>query len=178
MADTTAPVTDRPTVLHSAALTGCPDLDFADVQLFRLPPDASADPADWCRRIFDVRNMPLLVKALMAVRQAMVLLIGVRPASRDVFAVTAINGPEALIVERDQHLDFWLGVAVDQDRGLLQATTCVTLHGWRGRLYFLPVRVLHPVVFRSMIAAAIRRSSPGPDGGLPRAARLSPRPHK
>ncbi|MGI8414631.1 MAG: hypothetical protein ACR2P2_00165 [Nakamurella sp.] len=55
-------------------------------------------------------------------------------------------------------LDFWLGVPVDADRGLLQATTCVTLRGWRGRLYFLPVRWLRPVVFRSMIAAAIRRN--------------------
>lgn len=174
MAEPTASVADQPAVLHSAALSGCPDPDFADVQLFRLPADAPTDPADWARRIFQPRNVPLWVKALMAVRQAMVLLIGVRPAGRDVFTVDAVNGPEALIVERDRHLDFWLGVAVDPHRGLLQATTCVTLHGWRGRLYFLPVRLLHPVVFRSMIAAAIRRIGVSQH----RSAGLSRRPHK
>jgi hypothetical protein len=33
----------------------------------------------------------------------------------------------------------------------------VTLKGWRGRLYFVPVRLLHDAVTRSMMAAAVRR---------------------
>jgi hypothetical protein len=36
-------------------------------------------------------------------------------------------------------------------------TTAVQLKGWRGRLYFLPVRFGHDQITRSMMAAAGRR---------------------
>jgi hypothetical protein len=40
---------------------------------------------------------------------------------------------------------------------MLRVTTAVWLHGWRGRLYFAPVAVLHDPVTRSMMRRAIRR---------------------
>ncbi len=49
-------------------------------------------------------------------------------------------------------------MAADGDAGLLRCVTTVRLHGWRGRLYFLPVRLLHDPVTPAMMQAAVRRS--------------------
>jgi hypothetical protein len=149
-------------VLHSAAQQSCPDPDFADAHLFTLPAGSSGDPAKWARRIFDLPRSLWWVKGLMVVRTALVPLIGVRPPTDlAAFDVDEVHGCEALIVKRDRHLDWWAAVAVDTERNLLQVTTFVKLHGWRGRLYFAPVRVLHRPVLRSMIAAATRRAPAG-----------------
>jgi len=41
-------------------------------------------------------------------------------------------------------------------------TTAVWLHGWRGRLYFAPVSVLHDPITRSMMRRAVRRTASRP----------------
>jgi hypothetical protein len=46
---------------------------------------------------------------------------------------------------------------VAAEPGLVHVTTAVMLKGWRGRLYFMPVRLLHDAVSRSMMATAARR---------------------
>jgi len=149
-------------VLHSAAQRSCPNPDFADAHLFTLPAGSSGDPAEWARRVFDLPRSLWWVKGLMAVRTALVRLIGVRPSNDlSAFDIDEVRGCEALIVKHDRHLDLWAAVAVDTERNLLQVTTFVKLHGWRGRLYFAPVRVLHSPVLRAMIAAAIRRAAGG-----------------
>ena len=48
-------------------------------------------------------------------------------------------------------------MGIDTDRRLLRITTAVRLHGWRGRLYFAPVSVLHPLVTRAMASRAAAR---------------------
>jgi hypothetical protein len=70
-------------------------------------------------------------------------------------AVDRVVGDEAIIDTDDRHLRFV--AAVSTGAGLVHVTTAVTLKGWRGRLYFVPVRLLHDAVTRSMMAAAVRR---------------------
>ena len=147
-------------VFRSLALDSLPAPDFADVALLRVPAELGeqwrADPARAARAVF-TKQMPVGVKVLMGLRQKLVRVIGVSPAPRDIFRVTAVVGPEALIAFDDTHLDFRVGVAVEQ--GLLRVTTAVRLKGWRGRLYFAPVRQLHPMITRAMMRSAIRRAS-------------------
>ena len=140
----------------SLALDALPRLDWADVVILSLPDDAPVDLAVWAEEIFRVRSAPLWVKTLLAARQAVVALIGIRRAQSDIFTVREVRGEEALIVAEDRHLDFAVGVGVDPNRMLLRLTTAVQLHGWRGRLYFLPVRILHDPVTRAMIRRAVR----------------------
>ena len=83
-------------------------------------------------------------------------LLGIPQAASDVFAIRDQHDEEVLLAADDRHLDFRCAVAVDQVARLLRVTTTVRLHGWRGRVYFLPVRVLHPIVVRAMIRAAGR----------------------
>ena len=52
---------------------------------------------------------------------------------------------------------FRVGVGVDAQGGLVRVTTVVRLKGWRGRLYFLPVRLLHSMVVHALLRAACQR---------------------
>jgi hypothetical protein len=83
-------------------------------------------------------------------------LIGVQPSPASVFDVDKVDGEEALISADDSHLDFRAAVGIDPEGRLLRVTTTVRLHGWRGRLYFLPVGMLHNPVTRSMTKRAVR----------------------
>lgn len=149
-----APIT--PT-FSSLALLEMPRPDFVEVMAVPLPPGASNDPAWWARAIFG-GPQPAAVEALMRLRQAVVPLLGLRPSPPDTFAVREVVGQEALMVAHEAHLDFRCAVGVDPTSRLLRVTTVVRLHGWRGRVYFAPVRLLHPSIERAMIRAALRRS--------------------
>lgn len=143
----------------SLALHDIPVPDFAEAIIVPLPPGATTDPRVWAGSIFSVTSAPGWVKALFGVREIAVRVLGIPPAPRDVFDVREVLGEEALIATDDRHLDFRVGVAVDVDAGLVRVTTVVRLHGWRGRLYFAPVRYLHQPVLRAMLGRALRRST-------------------
>ena len=140
----------------SLALADIPAPDFADVAVGVLPAGATDDPAVWARTMFSVRAMPGWVRAAMGVRQLLAPLIGVPRAPRDVFRVRYEGGDEATISVDDVHLDFRVGVAVDTETRLVRVTTATRLKGWRGRLYFAPVRLGHSVVVHSMLARSQR----------------------
>lgn len=141
----------------SLALRDIPHPDFADAAIASLPEGTPTDPEIWAREAFSVSGMPRWVVAALAARQLLVPLLGIPEAPDDTFAVRERVGDEVLISADDRHLDFRCAVAVDSVARLLRVTTAVRLHGWRGRLYFAPVRLLHPVVVQAMIRRAGRR---------------------
>ncbi|MEU5863161.1 DUF2867 domain-containing protein [Nonomuraea sp. NPDC047529] len=147
----------RTPVYWSSALEDIPAPDYADMIVGVLPPRATDDPRDWAKTIFSIRSMPRWITAAMGLRQAIVPLIGIPRAPRDVFRVGRVEGDEALIAADDRHLDFRCGVGVDREARLVRVTTTVRLKGWRGRLYFWPVRLVHPIVVRAMLRSAQRR---------------------
>ncbi len=133
--------------------------DFADAVIVAIPesPHPIVDsPEWWARQVFSVRSAPAWVTFLLGLRQLLVGLIGINRATEGVFDIAREEGNEALISTDDTHLDFRAAVAIYPERRLLQVTTVVRLHGWRGRLYFLPVSVLHGPVTRSMAKRAVR----------------------
>ncbi len=140
----------------SLALRDIPCPDYVHTVIVPLDEHGSTDPAAWARRLFSLRDMPRWVVAAMAVRQALVPMIGVRRAPRDVFGIREVADDEALVAADDHHLDFRCAVAVDEHTRMLRVTTTVRLHNARGRLYFLPVRLAHPLVMRSMLRSTAR----------------------
>jgi hypothetical protein len=144
----------------SLALASIPVPDYADVIVLPVPAGSPVEPRLWAETIFSGAVVPPWVKWLMGIRQTLVTLIGLKPAPKDIFAVARVVGEEALISADDKHLDFRCGVALDASGMLLRVTTAVRLKGWRGRLYFLPVRILHPLVVHAMMARAIRVLAP------------------
>jgi hypothetical protein len=152
---------DRPgdPVFRSTAFDDIPEPDFADVVVVSIPATShpiNDNPAWWADRVFNVRSMPRWIVFLLGLRQLAVRLIGVERAPSSVFDVKAVEGEEALIAADDKHLDFRAGVAVDISQRLLRVTTVVRFNGWRGRLYFIPVGLLHDPITRSMARRAVR----------------------
>ena len=147
---------------RSLALDAIPRPDHVDVVAVTLPAGATTDPAEWTATIFSIASTPIWVRLLFGLRQLLVPLIGVRPGvPGTAFAVRRVVGEEALVEASDRHLDFAAGIGVDEERRLVRLVTVVRLHGWRGRLYFAPVALVHPAVVRSMLRRAARRLAPG-----------------
>ena len=144
------------TATWSLALRDIPRPDYASVAIVPIEPSGSVDPAAWARRIFSVRDMPLWIKAAFGVRQALVPLLGIERSPAGIFAIRELADDEVLVAADDTHLDFRCAIAIDEQTRVLCVTTTVRLHGTRGRIYFWPVRLAHPIVMRSMIRAAGR----------------------
>jgi hypothetical protein len=143
----------------SLALTAIPDPDYADMSIAVLPAHASADPAAWARNLFSFRTMPRWVLLALLLRQLVSPLLGIPRASREVFSVKTVVGDEALIAIDDGHLDFAVAVGVDEQRNIVRVVTTVRIKNRRGRLYFLPVRLAHPIVVQSMLKRSRRLMS-------------------
>lgn len=154
-------MTDDAPAFRSLALDEVPRPDHVDVIAVPLPAGASTDPSVWARTLFSIDSTPVWVRLAFGLRQLLVPLIGVPRGDPDtVFVVRRVVGEEALLVASDRHLDFACGVGVDAARRLVRVTTTVRLHGWRGRLYFAPVGLVHPMVVRAMLRRAARRLTP------------------
>ena len=139
----------------SACYELMPTPDWASTTTIAVPDGAAHDAAGWARAIFQVRSARTWVKALMAAREVAARILRIPPGDPGMLTVSQVRDGEALIVTDDRHLRFVAGVRADER--LLHVTTVVTFKGWRGRLYFLPVRLLHDSVTRSMMQAAARR---------------------
>lgn len=149
-------ITGQPS-FWSLALRDIPQPDYLAVIAVPLPAGTSDDAGVWAEELFAIASMPVWVRLAMGLRQALVPLLGLRPAPRDTFRVHEVVGDEALIAADDAHLDFRCGVGVDRDTQLVRVTTAVRLNGRRGRLYFAPVQLAHPVVMMSMLRSTRRR---------------------
>ncbi len=146
-------------VFRSTAFDDIPQPDFADVVVVAIPDTAYPiidDPEWWAEQVFSLRSMPRWIVMLLGLRQLLVRLIGVKRAPSSVFDVRSVVGEEALIAADDIHLDFRAGVAVDVGQRLLRVTTVVRFYGWRGRVYFIPVGLLHDPITRAMAKRAVR----------------------
>jgi hypothetical protein len=139
----------------SVAYELIPRPDWASTTTIAVPDGTAHDSRAWAERIFDRRSVPTVVKALFVLRQVVVPLLGIPVAGSSALAVSGVRGDEAVIDTDDRHLHFVAGVKAEPH--LLHVTTAVTLKGWRGRLYFLPVRFLHDQITRSMMRAAAGR---------------------
>ncbi len=119
-------------------------------------PDAEAHTAqEWAQAIFDIRALPAWVKGLGAARAVVAKALQLPRGNQSMLTVDRVIDGEAVIDTDDRHLRFVAGVRTEP--GLVHVTTAVALKGWRGKLYFAPVRVLHDPVTRSMMTAAAKR---------------------
>ena len=141
----------------SVAYQVMPWPDWAATTTVTVTDGSARDAAGWAETIFAVQSVPLWVRTLFGAREVVAQLLRIPPGRPGMLAVREVRDGEALIDTDDQHLRFVAGVRAD-DR-LLHVTTAVQLKGWRGQLYFLPVRFLHDQITRSMMAAAARRSA-------------------
>jgi hypothetical protein len=135
--------------------TALPRVDHADAVAVVRRPGTPHDPQVWADALF--HDVPRWVGASMAVRDSLVGLVGIARSGPGSFATLARRTDEVLLGSDEEHLDFRASVLVERDRVVL--STVVTLHGPRGRMYFGPVRLVHPVAVRAMLTRAAHRLS-------------------
>jgi hypothetical protein len=142
---------------RSMALRELPKPDFVDLAAVALPPRATTDPVTWAEALFAAESWPVWMRLAFRLREVLVPLVGIGKGDPAVFKVQATAGDEALIRADEAHLDFRAAVGVDTDQALVRVTTVVKLNGWRGRLYFAPVKLVHPIMVQAMLRRAALR---------------------
>jgi hypothetical protein len=130
-----------------------PRTDFEDAWQVPLVAGVTRDPADWADATF--RDAPAWVTGLLGLRNALVGLVGIARGDRSSFATVARTDHELLLGTDAGHLDFRASLLVGDETVTLSTVTIV--HNARGRLYLLPVRLIHPAVVRGMLTRAARR---------------------
>lgn len=154
--------TDDGPPIRSAAIEACPNADVIDIQAVPLVEGVESDPVWWAGQIFHPQSLSPAVGALFALRRLLVPFIGVPThtgeSMKSVFKVDQVLDDEAVIERHERHLSFWCAVRISHEQPLLVVTTVVKLHGWRGRVYWLPVGSLHAPVTRTMMRRAIART--------------------
>jgi Protein of unknown function (DUF2867) len=143
----------------SAAYDLMPSPDWASTTTIAAPNATEYTPEQWARAIFGTAALPSWIKSLLALRAVAAALLRLPQADPAMLAVDRVTGDEAIIDTDDRHLHFV--AAVGTQPGLVHVTTAVRLKGWRGRVYFVPVRLLHDPVTRSMMASAANQLAAG-----------------
>ncbi|MCP2635476.1 DUF2867 domain-containing protein [Microbacterium sp. HD4P20] len=150
-----APASRTP-LLRASAIRG----DWTSRQRQPVTADACADPAVWTAALFHEPSATMT--AVLAVRDRLVALVALRPASRDSFRVLARNEDEVLVGSDDRHLDFRASVRCT--RHTVDVVTFVEVHNLLGRLYLMPVRIVHSTIVRGMLRRAAKRLDPARRG--------------
>lgn len=126
----------------------------------------SATPA-WVDRLMSIRNRAVIALGLKDLG-TLAQFDPAKPASAyqpgervGIFTLIANGADEALLGDRDKHLDVVLSVhkAAGPEGGVAQVTvtTVVHVHNWLGRLYMLPVTPMHWIIAPTVLKAIGRR---------------------
>ena len=134
-------------------LGALPRVDWADAYAVGDVDGLPDDPQAWADAVF--RGPPTWVGALLALREALVGVVGIERAGSRAFDTVARTETEVLLGIDQGHLDFRASVRREPDRVVV--TTVVQVHNRRGRAYSSVVRRLHPTVVRTMLTRARAR---------------------
>jgi hypothetical protein len=144
---------DRPAVgrLRDERLTR---IDACDSWSVHLTPRDDESPDAWVVAVLG--RPPGWIRAAMSARDAIARRAHLRTLPPDPpetgFPVLRRYQDEIVLGVDDRHLDFRIGVRVDRKR--VRVTTAVQLNNRLGRLYWAIVRLVHPLVVRSLLARA------------------------
>ncbi|HEY5788641.1 MAG TPA: DUF2867 domain-containing protein [Microlunatus sp.] len=139
-----------------------PRVDWSDAFTVAGPVGGRIDPHVWADAIF--HNAPGWVRGLLAVRQSIVVLVGIDRGRPDTFATRRSSDDEILLGTDERHLSFRASVLSLSDRVVL--STVVQIHNRRGRAYFAVVRLIHPLIVRAVLRRAARYLSTNHQGVL------------
>jgi Protein of unknown function (DUF2867) len=125
-------------------------VDYADAFAVALPEGAPRDPEQLARRVLEWPP-PLWVRSAMAIRNAVVLPLGLKaPRSAcEGFPLLDRDEREIVLGLDDRHLDFRASILVEGDTVVV--STRVRFNNALGRAYFAPVRIAHPFVVKAMM---------------------------
>ena len=122
-----------------------PGHQFADAFMIAAPAGIDAIAAT---KLAFARS-PLWIKALMAMRDGLGSLVGLKPAPAGGFPVIRESAGEVLLGFDDRHLDFRVLVRIADGQAVL--TTIVHWHNGWGRAYLRLIMPFHRVIAARML---------------------------
>ncbi len=140
----------------SAAFERIPRPDWASTTTVAVSDATQCTAEQWAKAIFDLSALPSWVRGLFALRALAAAALRLPQGDPAMLAVDSVVGDEAIIDTDDRHLRFVAAVGTEPP-SLVHVVTAVKFKGLPGRLYFVPVRLLHDAVTRSMMVRAARR---------------------
>lgn len=150
----------------ASALANCGFDDFRHACTIDVPADVDLDAEQWAQLMFT--DPPRVIRLLLRGRDAAARLFGLQPvvAVKDVasglgmrigpFPILDRGPTEVVFGLEDTHLDFRSSVIVEKT-GQQQRISCCTvvrIHSALGRAYFVPVRVVHPLLTATLLRRA------------------------
>jgi len=123
-----------------------PGYDFADA--YAIPAPVGIDAMSATQLAFS--RGPRWIKALMATRNRLGAVAGLKPAPASGFPVIRQSPDEVLLGFDDRHLDFRVAVTVSQGQAMV--TTVVRCHNLWGRAYLRAVMPFHRMIAPRMLA--------------------------
>jgi len=158
----------------SAVADWYPAADLADAFAVVLPNEATSDLLALGQAVLAVP--PAWVKALLALRDVIVTPFGIKTTRAiehelrangvpciGIFRILSTADTEAVVGERDSHLDFKASLLLQTDgdgRRQLVVTTVVRCNNWIGRIYLAVIAPFHRRVVRSSLRRAALRGWP------------------
>lgn len=133
----TEPCADREQIL--------PGHQFADAFCISVPPGIDAIAAT---RLAFARG-PSWIRALMGLRNGLVMMVGLKPAPASGFPVIRQSADEVVLGFDDRHLDFRLVVRVEKNVATL--TTLVRWHNAWSRAYLRVILPFHRLIVPRML---------------------------
>jgi hypothetical protein len=155
------PVPGRARLLHDWAAAR----DLEDAYAVRVPAGTMTDPQAWTDAVF--RDPPRVVVLLLLLRNALAPLVGVERADSSAFDTVARSSDEVLLGVDEDHLDFRASLLVEPEahHTTVTVSTVAAVRSPAGRLYLRAVKVVHPLVVRSMLQRAARKAVAPPRRG-------------
>lgn len=162
----TSAVTEVLTPPLAFASSGLADSDFSDAYSGHTT-HADVTAMQVARGMFE--DPPRWVRSLMAVRDGVVSLVGLktskglvargREGKVGIFPVRSHTATEVVLGEDDKHLDFrvWVHVEPQGSGCRVTASTVVRTHNRLGRVYLATIMPFHRLLSRQMLSRALRR---------------------
>ncbi len=117
------------------------------VDAYRVPAPPGIDAVEATRRAF--ARGPAWVRALIALRNRLGRVVGLKPAPPGGFPVVRQSADEVVLGFDDRHLDFRVVVAIAG--GFATVTTIVRWHNAWGRAYLATIMPFHRAIAARMI---------------------------
>ena len=138
---------------NSVITNGFGKIDYCDIyHIFKRTNNTAEEITT---RLF---KLPKWANWLMSIRDAIVRIFRLKTSKeilRDFptqnFPVISQHENEIVSGANDNHLDYRLSILIDREKSSISFTTIVHFNNFFGRLYFLPVKLFHKIIVKTIL---------------------------
>ena len=133
--------------------SGFGKIDYSDI--YRIFKRTNNTAEEITTRLF---KLPKWADWLMSIRDAIVRVFRLKTRKEILqdfpmqnFPIISQHENELVSGANDNHLDYRLSVLIDREKSFISFTTIVRFNNFLGRLYFLPVKLFHKIIVKTIL---------------------------